>query len=96
MQLSYYERNVEYIRDRNKLANKEYYKQNRSAILLKRRYRYMASKRVNASYFDLLPCDIQLKIFQKKHELEYMPTLNIIKKLKFSKNTLFTTMYFMI
>ena len=84
MQLSYYERNIEYIRDRNKQANKEYYKQNRSAILLKRRYRYIASKRVNASYFDLLPCDIQLNIFQK-HELEYMPTLNIIKKLKFAK-----------
>ena len=88
MQLSYYERNVEYIRNRNKQANKEYYRQNRSAILLKRRYRYMASKRVKASYFDLLPCDIQLQIFQRKHELEFRPTLEIINKLKYAVNPL--------
>ena len=63
MQFSYYERNVEHIRSRNKIANREYYKQNKAEILRKRRYRYMASKRVKASYFDLLPFDIQLNIF---------------------------------
>jgi len=82
MQFSYYERNVEHIRSRNKIANREYYKQNKAEILRKRRYRYMASKRVKASYFDLLPFDIKMNIFQKKHELEFKQVLNIIDKLK--------------
>ena len=49
MQFTYYQRNVEYIRDRNKLANREYYKQSKIEILRKRRYRYMVATRVKAS-----------------------------------------------
>ena len=83
MQFRYYERNADYIRNRNRLANKEYYKQNRTEILRKRRYRYMTSNRVQTSLFDLLPFDIQLKIFKQKHELEFKQVLNIIDKLQF-------------
>ena len=43
----------------------------------------MASNRVEASLFDLLPFDIQLKIYKQKHDLECKQVLNIIDKLRF-------------
>ena len=83
MPSDYYNKNIEYIRARNKLSNREYYKDNKEQILQNKRTRYKRSKQCKHSHFDALPEDVQIKIYKKKHELELLPTLNLINKFKY-------------
>ena len=71
MPSDYYIKNIDYIRNRNKLSNRDYYRDNKDKILQNKRNRYKQLKQCKNSYFDLLPEDVQLKIYKKKHELEF-------------------------
>lgn len=82
MPSDYYINNIDYIRNRNKLSNRKYYNDNKNKILQNKRIRYKKSKICISSYFDLLPDDIQINIYKKKHELEFLPTLHLISKIK--------------
>ena len=83
MPSDYYIKNIDCIRNRNKLSNRDYYRDNKDKILQNKRNRYKQLKQCKNSYFDLLPEDVQLKIYKKKHELEFLPTLNLIRKLRY-------------
>ena len=60
MPSDYYVDNIDYIRNRNKLSNREYYHDNKTKILDTKKLRYKQLQRCKQSYIDLLPEEIQL------------------------------------
>ena len=79
----YYNNNKDSIIERNNANYKIYYNENKSAILQKKRNKYRQKRKCKHSLIDNLPCDVEYKIFNMKHQLEFMPCLNYINKIKY-------------
>ena len=83
MSKKYYQNNKDFIKERNNANYKIYYTENKAAILQKKRNKYYQKRKCKHSLIDILPCDVEYKIYNMKHQLEFMPCLNYIEKMKY-------------
>ena len=75
----YYQKNKDRIIERNNANYKMYYNESK-AVLLKKRQKYRQQRKCKVSLIDNIPCDVQNKIYNVKHQIEFSPSLNYIEQ----------------
>ena len=81
--IKYYDNNKYRIIERSNANYNIHYNDNKKAILLQERQKYKQQRKCKVSLIYNLPCDVQNKIYNMKHQIEFSPSLNYIEKIKY-------------